>query len=718
MKSYTLLNKYSLITVVLFISSILNSEAASKSSDSLFDILKNEKMSVEQRIGSARNSTFFFQMVKSEQDFLRFCSLGDAWYNANPSNDRLYLVTYFKCEWYTDNGKIGEIFVLADKFKQQVEIHKIKRDIIHSLVIYNRAFEYLGLYKELAENSRKLYHLRKYIGTVEEKAGTLSSYCWTLNNCGFYLKDQKLLDSCVFYHELFRSTMKEFKLNYGIYLNNYSIYILVLKRMKSFNKTLEITKEAILFVKTNVPNKNELNDALASFYGSVAYAKFFLGETDSALYYSDLSAKLNKNIVSIGEGAIYFLSKLKRFDEAVLKLYPLIFGNEKSKSPNLYNYHCGFAAPIFESAGRYKEAAYCYNYNKSFSDSIRKLENESNEEYNQLKTKFVIASERESARLASEKIETENTKEKEKKNLIIILGSITGVIIIVFMIIIYGRYRLTEKQNAIIESQKFILENKNEIIEGKQREIIDSINYAKRIQYTLLAHNEFLQENLREYFVYFEPKDIVSGDFYWATKIDNLFYLAVCDSTGHGVPGAIMSILNISCLENAIKEGNTEPAEILNHTRKNIIDRLKKDGSKEGGKDGMDASLICFDFKSNKLTYAAANNPVWIVRGKELLEFAPDKMPVGKHDKDATPFSQHQIDLQKGDVVYTLTDGMPDQFGGPKGKKFMYKQLKELLVSIASMPMNEQKEKLQSSLNNWKGDLEQVDDVCIIGVRI
>ena len=196
------------------------------------------------------------------------------------------------------------------------------------------------------------------------------------------------------------------------------------------------------------------------------------------------------------------------------------------------------------------------------------------------------------------------------------------------------------------------------------------------------------------------------------------FALVTADSTGHGVPGAIMSILNISCLENAIKEGNAEPSDILNHTRLNIIDRLKKDGSKEGGKDGMDASLICFDLKNSKLTYAAANNPVWIVRQNELLELAPDKMPVGKHDKDSIPFSQRQIELQKGDVVYTLTDGMPDQFGGSKGKKFMYKQLKELLVSIGQLSMQEQRETLQSSLNNWKSDLEQVDDICIIGVRV
>jgi len=132
----------------------------------------------------------------------------------------------------------------------------------------------------------------------------------------------------------------------------------------------------------------------------------------------------------------------------------------------------------------------------------------------------------------------------------------------------------------------------------------------------------------------------------------------------------------------------------------------------------MDCSLLSLDLKSNQLIYAAANNPVWIVRNKQILEFDPDKMPVGKHDNDQVSFTQHTIDLQKGDMIYTLTDGMPDQFGGPKGKKFMYKKLKDLLVSISHLSMLQQKESLKASLNNWKGELEQVDDVCLIGIRV
>ena len=209
-----------------------------------------------------------------------------------------------------------------------------------------------------------------------------------------------------------------------------------------------------------------------------------------------------------------------------------------------------------------------------------------------------------------------------------------------------------------------------------------------------------------------------------------------------------MSLLNVTSLESAIKDNITDPSEILNHTRNTIIERLKKDGSLEGGKDGMDCSCIVLNIEKTILTYSAANNPIWVVRSVtssadegsvsrsvpvessryeqsstrtdsyELIELAPDKMPVGKHDKDHISFTQNIFNLQKGDVIYTLTDGMPDQFGGPKGKKFMYKKLKELLISISQKQMHEQKQLLINNLNDWRGDLEQVDDVCIVGIKI
>ncbi len=274
-----------------------------------------------------------------------------------------------------------------------------------------------------------------------------------------------------------------------------------------------------------------------------------------------------------------------------------------------------------------------------------------------------------------------------------------------------------QKQDA--EKQRDIAEHQKELVEQAHREITDSINYAERIQRSFLATDDILDANLEEYFVFFQPKEVVSGDFYWADKLSNgNFAMVNADSTGHGVPGAIMSILNISSIEKAVRLKFLEPYEIFNSTRKTIIERLKKDGSPEGGKDGMDASIICFDFENNKFTYTAAQNPIWVVRDGALTEIKPEKMPVGKHDKDSVPFVGGVFEMEKGDVIYTLTDGFQDQFGGPKGKKFMVKKMREYVLSISHLSMKEQHTRVSEVFSNWKGDTEQVDDVCVIGVRV
>ena len=314
-------------------------------------------------------------------------------------------------------------------------------------------------------------------------------------------------------------------------------------------------------------------------------------------------------------------------------------------------------------------------------------------------------------------------KEKEKQQLLTYVSVAGLLMVLAFLAFVFNRLQVTRKQKSIIEQKEHETQHQKEIIEEKHKEITDSINYAERIQRSFLATKELLDENLNEYFVFFKPKDVVSGDFYWAGNLNNgNFALCCADSTGHGVPGAIMSILNISSLEKSI-EIETEPHHILYKTRETIIKRLKKDGSAEGGKDGMDCTLLSLNPEKTQLTYAAAYNPVFIIRKNEtgeaeIIEQKPDKMPVGKHDKDQQPFTLHAYNLQKGDVIYTLTDGMPDQFGGDKGKKYMIANLKQLLLNIASLPMEEQHIRIAQEFIQWKGELEQVDDVCVVGVRV
>ncbi len=272
---------------------------------------------------------------------------------------------------------------------------------------------------------------------------------------------------------------------------------------------------------------------------------------------------------------------------------------------------------------------------------------------------------------------------------------------------------LRKEKEAEIERIKNVeLKAAYDIIELKNKEILDSINYAKRIQYVLLANNDLLNANLPEHFVLFKPKDIVSGDFYWATKKDDNFYLAVCDSTGHGVPGAFMSLLNMSFLNEAINEKNIlQPNEVLNHVRSRLISHM------DGGRDGMDAILIRFNKKTNSLTYSAANNMPLIVRDNKLIELPFDKMPVGKGET-SEEFKNYTFDLKKGDNLYLYTDGYADQFGGPNGKKFKYRALNELLLVNSKEIAVTQSQLLDKLFLDWKGELEQVDDVCVIGIKI
>ena len=302
-----------------------------------------------------------------------------------------------------------------------------------------------------------------------------------------------------------------------------------------------------------------------------------------------------------------------------------------------------------------------------------------------------------------------------------------------FSIFMYNRFRITSKQKHIIELQKkevdiqreladsrrHLAEEQKEIIAEKQKEILDSIHYAKRIQQAMLTSESYFDEHLNaEYFIYYQPKDIVSGDFYWAVEHHNKFYIATADCTGHGVPGAFMSLLNISFLnENVIERNLKDPGQILNEQRKEIIKALNPKGS-ENSKDGMDCVLCAIDIKNNILEFAAANNPVWLIRNHEIIEYKADKMPVGKYEDNAKDFKSQSIVLQKGDLIYTFTDGYADQFGGPKGKKFKYKQLENLLLFNHHLPMNQQRELLSQTINDWKGSNEQVDDILVIGVRI
>jgi serine phosphatase RsbU (regulator of sigma subunit) len=308
--------------------------------------------------------------------------------------------------------------------------------------------------------------------------------------------------------------------------------------------------------------------------------------------------------------------------------------------------------------------------------------------------------------------------------------SINYIILVVLLIIgslgflSFRSYRKQKAQATIILEQKQVAEiqrdeiqNQHYQLEEKTKEITDSINYAKRIQEAILPPIKLVKNYLAESFIFYQPKDIVAGDFYWMETTDDLVIFAAADCTGHGVPGALVSVVCSNALNQALKEfGQTQPAAILDKTLDIVIERFEK--SEKEVKDGMDIALCAYNSKTMELQFAGAQNSLWIIKNgaDELIEIKGDKQPIGKY-AEKKPFTNHTIQLEKGDLIYMTSDGYVDQFGGDKGKKYKSINFKKLLLSIKVKPVDEQLTIIKQNFDQWKGDLEQLDDVCVIGFK-
>jgi len=341
----------------------------------------------------------------------------------------------------------------------------------------------------------------------------------------------------------------------------------------------------------------------------------------------------------------------------------------------------------------------------------------------------------------------------------------SGVIGFAFMIIIAGisfkAFKTKQKANIIIsaqknevEKQKDIIAEQKQLVEEHQKEIIDSITYAKRIQQAILPSEKLIGEYFPKSFILYKPKDIVAGDFYWMETIsmqtateklpaESCILFAAADCTGHGVPGALVSVVCSNALNRSVNEfGIRETGKILDKTRDLVLETFLKNDNDV--KDGMDISLVSIELikestklqkgkliipkgqtladviesmKRYKIQWSGANNPLWYFKNGRFAEVIAHKQPIGKTE-NPTSFPTHTIELNKGDVLYLFTDGFADQFGGPKGKKFKYKQLQEILSNNIDQPVGNQKQLLSNAFENWRGSLEQVDDVCIIGIQV
>jgi serine phosphatase RsbU (regulator of sigma subunit) len=284
------------------------------------------------------------------------------------------------------------------------------------------------------------------------------------------------------------------------------------------------------------------------------------------------------------------------------------------------------------------------------------------------------------------------------------------VLVLFIALFFFNRNRLKSKANKLLAEQ-------NEQISQQKKEITDSINYAKRIQESILPSLSNFQREFPESFILYRPKDIVSGDFYWIERIAGKILVAAVDCTGHGVPGAMMSVLGYNLLtEAAVEKKLSHPSEIMQSLNTGIIRALQRQQEGQAMKDGMDIALCALDPQTLVMEYCGVFNPLYLVRKGGLKIFDAERNALGQEENKS--FINTTIPLEKGDCIYLFTDGFADQFGGPQGKKYKYSQLQKLILSNAFLPMNEQQKKMEEVFDSWKGNLEQVDDVLIIGIKI
>jgi serine phosphatase RsbU (regulator of sigma subunit)/Tfp pilus assembly protein PilF len=376
---------------------------------------------------------------------------------------------------------------------------------------------------------------------------------------------------------------------------------------------------------------------------------------------------------------------------------------------DLIEYSYDQLADIAEIEGRFENALFYQKMYVAYRDSIKnEIETKKQTE---AEMQFKFDQQRNKELLEKQKEDLVNKQAKQRLTFLII-----GLILIVLIVLIFAISLNKRRKNE--QSQKRIIEDQKRIVEHKNQEILDSITYAKRIQSAILPTDRIVKEFLTDSFILYKPKDIVAGDFYWIEPIHDIVLFAVADCTGHGVPGALVSVVCHNALNRSVREYKlTEPGEILNKCREIIIEEFRK--SEDNVQDGMDISICSLNTTTKELKWSGANSPMWIKKKgqQELSEFKPSKQPIG-YFENYEPFGTLTIQLEEGDSIYLFSDGFCDQFGGTLGKKIKSKGLKELLLSFANQAMQVQRKEIDDFFEQWKANQEQIDDVCMIGLRV
>jgi serine phosphatase RsbU (regulator of sigma subunit) len=603
------------------------------------------------------------------------------------------------------------------------------------------AAEYVNFANRLGtigQNEKAASYLLKAAGLFSRSGDSVRLAVALINLAGIYFDVQEF-DKAKMYIERSARIFKE---------NNHPYQVTALNNLGSlYQQQLDYPNALIQFREAlNVHKINGEPKGQALVYGNIAVVHSDLGNYDSSEYYFEKALEIYLKTPDIPDyGHIYnqygnLRLNQERYREATefcSKSLQIALEIEDLMD-QLYSCECLYDA--YFKMKDYKSALDYHLKVTALNDSVRNINNIVDLTKQGYEYQFEQRALSDSLRRVEEQkvitLEKQQAAERRRNATIVIASG--GLILLIIIGLLLRGYRLKQKSNKDLEQknheieiQKSRIEEQKLIVEARNKETMDSIIYARRLQNAILPDKSKFEYLPGDSFVLYKPKDIVAGDFYWLETITPspsegggqagvTILLAAADCTGHGVPGALVSMVCNNALNQAVREHKLiTPGKILDKTREIVIAEFQK--SDDDVKDGMDISLVALTHVGTdshmSLQWAGANNPLWILRNGEILETKPDKQPIGKTDF-AQPFSTHTFQLQSNDCIYLFTDGYQDQFGGPKGKKFKSHNVQQLLLQIHSLPMSEQHHILMQEFDKWRGDLEQIDDLCMIGFRI
>ena len=627
----------------------------------------------------------------------------------------------FKKSLGSSYNNIGIIYYDQGNLEKAMEYNLKSLTIVEEIgdkIVMSASYNNIGIiYKKKGNLEKAVEYYAKSFKIDEEigdKKGMGSSY----NNIGMIYKGQGNYEKALEYIQKSLKIREEIGDNRGIstsYNNIGTIYFRqgnIEKAMEYYLKTLKI--------------REELGDkkGISSSYNNIGNIYRKQGNLKMALEYFLKTLKIKEELVdkrgmgnsynNIGvaykdqgnyEKALDYLLKSKNIKQEINTIEDL---DETSAA----------LSKTYKKLGKYKQALEMHELYMETKDSIAKMDAEEELYKFEVDKEYELKKQADSIKHADEILiqQAENlAKEEQLKSE---KQRRTGLLVIVGLVLVSLGFVFVQLRKT--RAQKVVIEGQHQKLNQSHQEITDSINYAKRIQDALMTSTVYMKDVIPESFIFFQPKDVVSGDFYWVHKsTKGPIYFTVADCTGHGVPGAFMSMIGTSLLNEFIIENNLEDtAEILTNMRKQIIKSLKQEGVEADNKDGMDMALCKYDPKNKTLQYSGAYNPLIHISNREINHIKADNQPVALHTGKKIPFTSHEIKVQKGDMLYIYSDGFADQFGGERGRKYMSGKFKKFLLSISEMTTEEQEYLVKVEFTNWMGENEQIDDVCVMGVRI